>query len=90
MDPKEDRMTGQGSTSTFPTASVALPVDGWRSAFRCGPNGGNCVEVNLAATAAAGIVGVRDSKPGHGPVLVFRPAGWRSFVTAAARGELRA
>jgi hypothetical protein len=83
-------MTGHGSTSAFPTAPVDLPVDGWRSATRCGPNGGNCVEVNLAASSAASIVGVRDSKPDHSPVLAFGPSGWRSFVTAAAKGDLRA
>jgi hypothetical protein len=83
-------MTGHGSTSAFPTAPVDLPVDGWRSATRCGPNGGNCVEVNLAASSAASIVGVRDSKPDHSPVLAFGPSDWRSFVTAAAKGDLRA
>ena len=76
-------MTGQRSTSPDPNVASALPVDGWRSA--CGPDGGNCVEVNLAGAAhmngTAGIVGIRDSKPGAGPALVFGAAGWRAFLT---------
>jgi hypothetical protein len=86
-------MTGQRSTSaqstiqraTIQRATVpsALPVHGWRSA--CGPDGGNCVEVNLAGTA--GIVGIRDSKPGAGPALVFGRAGWRAFLTGTVAGS---
>jgi hypothetical protein len=74
-------MTGQRSTSASATATSqhALPVDSWRSA--CGPDGGNCVEVNLAARDTAGIVGIRDSKPGTGPALVFGTSGWRAFLT---------
>lgn len=75
-------MAGNGSTRVFPE----LPVDGWRSATRCGPNGGNCVEVNLASGVR--IVGIRDSKPGHGPVLTFGPASWRSFLDATIRGDV--
>ncbi len=58
----------------------ALPVNSWRSA--CGPDGGNCVEVNLAAREATGIVGIRDSKPGAGPALVFGATGWGTFLAA--------
>ena len=76
-------MTGQRSTSPYPTIQSALPADGWRSA--CGPDGGNCVEVNLAGTA--GIVGIRDSKPGAGPALVFGRAGWRAFLTGTVAGS---
>lgn len=65
--------------SSFATRSPALPVDGWRTARRCGPNGGNCVEVNVTPDA----VGVRDSKPTNRPVLMFDRAAWRSFVSAA-------
>lgn len=75
-------MTGDGSTRAFPE----LPVDGWRSATRCGPNGGNCVEVNLSSDAR--IVGIRDSKPTDGPALIFGPAGWRSFLNATIRGDV--
>lgn len=77
-------MTGHGSTSAFPE----LPVDGWRSATRCGPNGGNCVEVNLARADSAHVVGIRDSKPSSGPVLLFGSAGWRSFLGATIRGDI--
>lgn len=70
-------MTGHGSAPSF-------PVDGWRTANRCGPDGGNCVEVNLAGRDATGgidIVGIRDSKPVSGPALVFGGPGWRAFLS---------
>lgn len=75
-------MSGHGSNSS----QMSFPVDGWRAASRCGPDGGNCVEVNLAARDADGtvdIVGIRDSKPVSGPVLVLGADGWRRFRTAA-------
>ncbi|HEX3649828.1 MAG TPA: DUF397 domain-containing protein [Pseudonocardiaceae bacterium] len=75
-------MIDHGSDSAIP----ALPTDGWRTSSRCGPNGGNCVEVNLGGT---GIVGVRDTKPGNSPVLVFGNSDWYSFVSAARGGMLR-
>jgi hypothetical protein len=52
----------------------------WRTATFCGPNGGNCVEVNLGAR---GVVGVRDSKSAAGPLLAFGEVGWGSFLDAA-------
>ncbi|HEX5405692.1 MAG TPA: DUF397 domain-containing protein [Pseudonocardiaceae bacterium] len=75
-------MTGHSATSAY----SVLPVDGWRTSSRCGPNGGNCVEVNVAET----VVGVRDTKPSQSPVLVFGSAGWRSFVSAATGGGFNA
>lgn len=54
----------------------------WRKSTRSGNNGGDCVEV---ADDLEGVVGVRDSKDRSGPVLVFRPGAWRSFVTHAQR-----
>jgi hypothetical protein len=85
-------MTGQRSTSPFPHVPSALPVDGWRSA--CGPDGGNCVEVNLAAAfrmdSAADIVGIRDSKPEAGPALVFGASGWRAFLAGTVAGRYHA
>ena len=87
-------MTAQRCTSA--TSAVpgqnALPVDSWRSA--CGPDGGNCVEVNLAAAVrmdgTAGIVGIRDSKPDAGPALVFGAAGWRAFLTGTVTDKYHA
>ncbi len=81
-------MTGQRSTSPFMHVTNALPVDGWRSA--CGPDGGNCVEVNLAAAGAADIVGIRDSKPEAGPALVFGASGWRAFLAGTVAGRYHA
>jgi hypothetical protein len=62
-----------------------LPENTWRTATFCGPNGGNCVEVNLGV---AGVVGVRDSKRATSPVLAFRNAGWGAFVAMVGAGEL--
>ena len=62
-----------------------LPDDAWRSAEYCGPNGGNCVEVNLGAR---GVVGVRDSKSAAGPLLAFGDAGWGTFLSATRDGRL--
>ena len=59
--------------------------DAWESAGFCGPNGGNCVEVNLGTR---GVVGVRDSKPHAGPVLVFGGASWDAFVGVTRSGRL--
>lgn len=52
----------------------------WRTSTRSSGNGGNCVEVadNLPA-----VVAVRDSKDRSGPVLLFAPAAWRSFLPLA-------
>jgi hypothetical protein len=56
---------------------------GWKRAAACGPDGGNCVEVNLSV---AGRVAVRDSKRSRSPVLVFDDYEWQSFLTAAHAG----
>lgn len=64
---------------------TVLPVDGWRTSSRCGPNGGNCVEVNHCTGHT---VGVRDTKPADSTVLLFEPSSWRSFVVAATTGNL--
>lgn len=52
----------------------------WRKSSRSNGLGGDCVEV---ADNLPGVVGVRDSKDPHGPVLTFTPAAWRSFLTYA-------
>ena len=77
-------MIGHRRTSS----SALLPADGWRSARRCGPDGGNCVEVNLGG--GIDLVGIRDSKPVAGPALVFGAAGWRSFLAATITDGIRA
>ncbi len=66
------------------TAAGIFPVDAWESSFSCGPNGGNCVEVNMGTE---GLVGLRDSKLAEGPVLVFDDDEWLAFLTAAAAGQ---
>jgi hypothetical protein len=68
------------------TASEAFPGDGWRRPAACGPNSGNCVEVNLGND---GLVGVRDSKLPDSPVLVFDDDEWDAFLTSARSGQFR-
>jgi hypothetical protein len=70
-------MTAHGSNQGFP---AHLPANGWRTASRCGPNGGNCVAVNLGS--GAGVIGVRDTKPVAGPVLLFGSAAWSAFLSS--------
>ncbi|MBE9375391.1 DUF397 domain-containing protein [Saccharopolyspora sp. HNM0983] len=60
-------------------------ADGWRTARACGPNGGNCVEVNLTSPNA---VGVRDTKRWTGDVrLAVSPGSWQAFLGAARSGR---
>jgi hypothetical protein len=66
------------------TAGHTFAEGAWGAATFCGPNGGNCVEVNLGSR---GVVGVRDSKSAAGAPLVFGGAGWGAFLDATkARG----
>jgi hypothetical protein len=58
----------------------------WQSPEACGPNSGNCVEVNLGRE---GLVGLRDSKIPGSPVLIFDDAEWGSFLDAARAGQFR-
>ncbi|RRO18006.1 DUF397 domain-containing protein [Saccharopolyspora rhizosphaerae] len=67
-----------------PTESTVFGRTGWRTASACGPNGGNCVEVNLAVP---GRVGVRDSKRMTGDVLLnFDRSSWGRFLKQARAG----
>ena len=70
----------------YDPVSVAdvFPSAGWVAATICGPNGGNCVEVNLGAV---GLAGLRDSKVAAGPVLVFAEQEWGAFLKAAKSGR---
>ena len=63
---------------------AGFPAHAWRRPSACGPNSGNCVEVNLGAD---GLVGVRDSKLAGSPVLVFDRDEWTGFLAAVRRGE---
>ena len=53
----------------------------WRKSTHSSQDG-NCVEV---ASNMPGIVAIRDSKNRGGPMLIFSPREWQSFVS-----ELRA
>ncbi|NUT91726.1 MAG: DUF397 domain-containing protein [Saccharothrix sp.] len=55
----------------------------WRRAGRCGPDGGDCVEV---AWEPSGVVGVRDSKPSvDSGELRFPAHRWSEFLRALRR-----
>ncbi|MCA1706088.1 MAG: DUF397 domain-containing protein [Actinobacteria bacterium] len=72
-------------TSANPSERAeAFSVTEWKRALRCGPDGGNCVEVNLSV---AGLVAVRDSRRSQSPLLVVDDYEWRSFLIAARTGQ---
>jgi hypothetical protein len=66
------------------TTGVNFPDNTWQTASFCGPNGGNCVEVNLGRQ---GHVGLRDSKRGTGPVLTFAGKEWTTFLVTTRNGS---
>jgi hypothetical protein len=66
-------------------ATHVFDTTGWAAAAVCGPNGGNCVEINLGAP---GVVGVRDGKRPTGPVLVFPSSRWHAFLAFTRAGLL--
>ncbi|EHK85877.1 DUF397 domain-containing protein [Saccharomonospora azurea] len=73
-----------GNGDYDPTTAVSLFDPGnWRKSFASEPNGGNCVEVNLADDK----VGVRDTKLARSPVFVFRHSEWEAFLTAVKAGQ---
>ncbi|MER6681613.1 DUF397 domain-containing protein [Streptomyces olivaceoviridis] len=60
------------------STGIDLSAAVWRKSSYSNGSGGECVEV---ADAHPGIVPVRDSKkPHNGPVLLFRPLAWSSFL----------
>jgi hypothetical protein len=66
------------------TAAAVFTGSGWQRSAFCGPNGGNCVEVNLRSE---GLVGLRDGKLAEGPVLVFDDDEWEAFLAGARAGQ---
>ena len=58
---------------------MASTADLSRAAWRTSSysnNGGNCVEI----AAAAGVIGVRDTKHRQGEALTFSPQAWERFA----------
>ncbi|MBO8194461.1 DUF397 domain-containing protein [Streptomyces oryzae] len=61
----------------------------WRKSSYSNGTGGSCVEVG--ASAATGIVPVRDSKTAPaGAVLTFPASQWAHFITAIHNGDVSA
>ncbi|MEV6568277.1 DUF397 domain-containing protein [Streptomyces kronopolitis] len=56
----------------------------WRKSSYSGKDG-NCVEV---ARVADSVVGVRDSKAAHGPVLSFSAQAWTALLSDIDHGRL--
>ncbi|MEV0263704.1 DUF397 domain-containing protein [Streptomyces sp. NPDC050617] len=73
------------STTPCPLSGDAeLLGTAWRrSSHSTGMN--NCVET---AATGSGLLVLRDSKDPSGPVLLFSPAAWNSFVGAVRDGSL--
>lgn len=65
------------------TAERLFSATSWQKSFASEPNGGNCVEVNLARE----MVGVRDTKLSDSPVFVFGRGEWEAFLTAVKAGQ---
>lgn len=65
-------------------AALLFPSTQWQKPLTCGPDGGNCVEINLGVE---GVVGMRDSKLPGSPVLIFSDDEWREFLGTAATGR---
>lgn len=63
-------------------AALDLTRAAWFKSTRSSGNG-NCVEVAILDRAVA----VRDTKDRSGPVLLFTPAGWSTFVDGAKNGD---
>ncbi|MCA1707841.1 MAG: DUF397 domain-containing protein [Actinobacteria bacterium] len=65
-------------------SSATFAPNRWVRATVCGPDGGNCVEVN---SSGAGWVALRDSKQPDSPILVVSDAEWHCFVTATRTSQ---
>ncbi|MCR6488467.1 DUF397 domain-containing protein [Amycolatopsis sp. OK19-0408] len=56
-------------------AGDAFDADRWERSPLCGPDQGDCVEINFGRP---GLVAIRDSKLANSPVLVFSTAEWET------------
>ncbi|MFC7342777.1 DUF397 domain-containing protein [Saccharopolyspora griseoalba] len=84
-DPSRDVRKGStGMSHQVSPSQQVFGTTGWRRASLCGPNGGNCVEVNASLP---GLVGVRDSKRLTGDVVLrFNSNSWSRFLQEARSG----
>jgi hypothetical protein len=64
-------------------SSGRMPQENWRKPARSWANS-DCVEVGQLA---GGVVEVRDSKSGRGPVLTFEAGKWNDFLAAVRAGR---
>lgn len=70
-----------------PDIANTFSSGGWKRAARCGPDGGNCVEVMRSVT---GLVAVRDSKRLASPTLTFDDDQWCCFMNWVCAGRYTA
>ncbi len=70
-------------TSSYDPMDVgtAFSAGTWERSPLCGPDEGDCVEVNFGNP---GLVAIRDSKLADGPVLVFSESEWDTFTRGFA------
>ncbi|WP_410597718.1 DUF397 domain-containing protein [Amycolatopsis sp. lyj-23] len=68
------------------TVQDAFSADAWQKSPLCGPDQGDCVEINLDRP---GLVAIRDSKLTGGPVLVFSDSEWEAFTRGLHRAAFR-
>jgi hypothetical protein len=80
LDVEERPLSGEVPTMDGYEPATAFPGGAGAAATFCGPNCGNCVEVNLGTR---GHVGLRDGKAAGGPVLAFASGEWAAFLGTA-------
>ena len=59
------------------SAKDEFSADTWERGPLCGPDKGDCVEINFGRP---GLVAIRDSKLADSPVLVFSESEWDAFT----------
>ncbi|MGW7407083.1 DUF397 domain-containing protein [Streptomyces sp. NPDC054833] len=63
------------------STGIDLSTAQWRKSSYSNGSGGECVEVSIAHPGV--VIPVRDSKRAQdGPVLLFPPSAWTTFVAA--------
>ncbi|WP_326946900.1 DUF397 domain-containing protein [Amycolatopsis sp. NBC_01307] len=67
-------------------AAAAFDPAGWQRSPRCGPDQGDCVEINFTRP---GLVAIRDTKLANSPALVFTVSEWNSFTSGLHQDDFQ-